>query len=247
VIRTLLLLALLPLLLAPAAAQEAVPAAPASIEAFVEDTAGLRQAVVPTVLLVTLLSIAPGILMMVTCFPFIAIIFSFIRQGLGLQTAPPAMMLTSLAIFLTWFIMEPVFQDAWSVGIKPLLDGELVETDAMAAAAEPFAAFMETRVSEDTLRRLADAVDRPLAEGEPAELSLLVPSFMLSEITRAFQIGFAVFLPFLIVDLVVASVLMAMGMMMVPPAVVALPFKLAFFVLADGWVAITEALLKGYS
>ncbi|MCQ8184062.1 flagellar type III secretion system pore protein FliP [Parvularcula maris] len=243
---SILSLMVLALLSAPASAQEAVPAAPA-IDAFVEDTVGLRQAVVPTVLLVTLLSIAPGILMMVTCFPFIAIIFSFIRQGLGLQTAPPAMMLTSLAIFLTWFIMEPVFQDAWSVGIKPLLDGELVETDAMAAAAKPFAAFMETRVSEDTLRRLADAVDRPLADGKPAELSLLVPSFMLSEITRAFQIGFAVFLPFLIVDLVVASVLMAMGMMMVPPAVVALPFKLAFFVLADGWVAITEALLKGYS
>jgi flagellar biosynthetic protein FliP len=244
VLRLLLLLCVTTAFLAqPAFAQEA----PTSIDGFVEDTASLRQAVVPTVLLVTLLSIAPGILMMVTCFPFITIIFSFIRQGLGLQTAPPAMMLTSLALFLTWFTMEPVFQDAWSIGIAPLMEGELTETDGLAAAAGPFAEFMEARTSEDTLNRLAEAVGRSVPEAVDADLSLLIPSFMLSEITRAFQIGFAVFLPFLIVDLVVASVLMAMGMMMVPPAVVALPFKLAFFVLADGWVAITEALLKGYS
>jgi flagellar biosynthetic protein FliP len=229
--------------IAPAAAQDI----PAAIEAYTDDTVGLRQAVVPTVLLVTLLSIAPGILMMVTCFPFITIIFSFIRQGLGLQTAPPAMMLTSLALFLTWFIMEPVARDAWTLGIEPLLSGEMTEADGLAAAARPFAEFMTARTSQDTLFRLADAVGRPVADAADADLSLLVPSFMLSEITRAFQIGFAVFLPFLIVDLVVASVLMAMGMMMVPPAVVALPFKLAFFVLADGWVAITEALLRGYS
>ena len=160
--------------------------------------------------------------------------------------APPAMMLTSLAIFLTYFIMEPVFTDAWSTAVKPVLDGEMTEIEGAPLLVDPFKTFMEARVDEDTLFKLADAVGRP-AEGEAGvRLSLLVPSFMLSEITRAFQIGFALFLPFLIIDLVVASVLMAMGMMMVPPAVVALPFKLAFFVLADGWVAITEALLRGY-
>ncbi|GGY51571.1 flagellar type III secretion system pore protein FliP [Parvularcula lutaonensis] len=227
-------------------AQEASQPVASEVEAFIEDSRSLRQTLIPTVALVTLLSVAPGIAMMITCFPFIAIIFSFLRQALGLQTAPPAMMMTSLAIFLTYFIMEPVFSDAWTTAVKPALDGELNEMDAAGIAIVPFRDFMETRVSEDTLFRLADAVERPIADVPSADLSLLIPSFMLSEITRAFQIGFAIFLPFLVIDLVVASVLMAMGMMMVPPAVVALPFKLAFFVLADGWVNITEALLRGY-
>lgn len=229
-----------------ASAQVPGPRIAPEVEEYLEDTRSLRQAILPTLAIVTLLSIAPGILMMVTCFPFIAIVFSFLRQALGLQTAPPAMMLTSLAIFLTYFIMEPVFEDAWSAAIRPALDGTMTEIDAVARAAVPFRAFMEARVSEDTLLRLADATGRPVVSVPDADFALLVPSFMLSEITRAFQIGFAVFLPFLVIDLVVASVLMAMGMMMVPPAVVALPFKLAFFVLADGWVKITEALLRGY-
>ena len=227
-------------------AQDGAASPSAEVETYLEDTRSLRQAVIPTVALVTLLSIAPGILMMVTCFPFIAIVFSFIRQALGLQTAPPAMMLTSLAIFLTYFIMEPVARDAWTIGIQPILSGELNEVAGIAKAIVPFRAFMETRVDEETVYRLADAIDRPLIEDQDVDLSVLIPSFMLSEITRAFQIGFAIFLPFLIIDLVVASVLMAMGMMMVPPTVVALPFKVAFFVLADGWVRITEALLRGY-
>ncbi|MEM9809702.1 MAG: flagellar type III secretion system pore protein FliP [Pseudomonadota bacterium] len=230
----------------PAAmSQDAVDIDP-EVEALIEDTRSLREAVLPTVALVTVLSLAPGILMMVTCFPFIAIIFSFLRQAMGLQTAPPAMMLTSLAIFLTYFIMEPVFADAWTVGIKPVLDGDVTEIEGTQAAMVPFRSFMEQRVSEDTLFRLADAIERPVQDLQTADFSLLVPSFMLSEITRAFQIGFAIFLPFLVIDLVVASILMAMGMMMVPPAVVALPFKLAFFVIADGWVKIVEALLRGY-
>lgn len=228
----------------PAFGQDSAPSP--EVETFLQDTQSLRQALLPTLALVTLLSVAPGILMMVTCFPFITIVFSFLRQAIGLQTAPPAMMLTSLAIFLTYFIMEPVFQDAWEVGIKPVVDGEMTEVDGIAEATAPFREFMLTRVSEDTVVRLGAAIDRPVSRVESADMSLLVPSFMLSEITRAFQIGFAIFLPFLIIDLVVASVLMAMGMMMVPPAVVALPFKLAFFVLADGWVKITESLLRGY-
>ncbi|MEM1381552.1 MAG: flagellar type III secretion system pore protein FliP [Pseudomonadota bacterium] len=242
----LIALALIAVGTSPATAQERPEAPSAEVENFLDDTTSLRQAIIPTLGLITLLSIAPGILMMVTCFPFIAIVFSFLRQAMGLQTAPPAMMLTSLAIFLTYFIMEPVFSDAWEVGIKPALAGDTDEVTALAEASVPFRTFMETRVSEETLFRLADAIDRPIANVEDADLSLMVPSFMLSEVTRAFQVGFAIFLPFLIIDLVVASVLMAMGMMMVPPTVVALPFKLAFFVLADGWVRITEALLRGY-
>ena len=232
---------------AGALAQDEGPEVAPEVENFLEDTQSLRQVILPSVALVTVLSIAPGILMMVTCFPFITIIFSFLRQALGLQTAPPAMMLTSLALFLTYFIMEPVFADAWSVGIKPLIDGDVTEIQGMADALGPFRDFMVGRVNQDTLYRLGDAIDRPVRDTAAADISLLIPSFMLSEITRAFQIGFAIFLPFLVIDLVVASVLMAMGMMMVPPAVVALPFKLAFFVLADGWVKIVEALLRGYS
>ena len=228
-------------------AQDADVEVAPEVETFLEDTQSLRQVILPSVALVTVLSIAPGILMMVTCFPFITIIFSFLRQALGLQTAPPAMMLTSLALFLTYFIMEPVFAEAWSVGIKPLIDGDVTEIQGMADALGPFRDFMVGRVNQDTLYRLGDAIDRPVQDTAAADISLLIPSFMLSEITRAFQIGFAIFLPFLVIDLVVASVLMAMGMMMVPPAVVALPFKLAFFVLADGWVKIVEALLRGYS
>lgn len=239
---------ILPILcLAAALGQASGQELPAETEAFLEGTLSLRQALLPTILLISLLSVAPGILMMVTCFPFITIVFSFLRQALGLQSAPPAMMLTSLAIFLTWFIMEPVFSDAWREGIAPLFAAEIDEGQAAGNVIAPFRTFMEGRVSEDTLFRLGDAIGRPPANIASADLSLLVPSFMLSEITRAFQIGFAIFLPFLVIDLVVASVLMAMGMMMVPPAVVALPFKVAFFVLANGWVAITEALIRGYA
>ena len=232
------------LFLVPAHAQE-----PSETEAaladYLEGTGSLRTELIPLFLAVTVLSLAPGILIMVTCFPFMAIVFSFLRQALGLQHAPPAMMLTSLALFLTFFVMEPVFTDAWEGGIAPMMDGEMDEAAGLAAAAEPLAAFMAARTPDDTVLRLAEAARREVADGE-TPLSLLVPAFMLSEITRAFQIGFAIFLPFLVIDLVVAAVLMAMGMMMVPPAVVALPFKLAFFVVADGWVRITEALLQGY-
>jgi flagellar biosynthetic protein FliP len=240
-----LILILIVALSTGSAAAQDVDVAP-EVEGFLQDTTSLRQVLLPTVALVTLLSLAPGLLMMVTCFPFIAIVFSFLRQALGLQSAPPAMMLTSLAIFLTWFIMEPVLSDAWRLGIQPLLDGEITETEAAGPVIDAFRVFMEERVDPDTVFRLGDAVGRPVTDDAAPSLSLLVPSFMLSEITRAFQIGFALFLPFLIIDLVVASVLMAMGMMMVPPAVVALPFKLAFFVVVDGWTSLTEALLRGY-
>jgi len=238
----------LALLAVPAAAQDrgAVSGAEAAIGELVSESGSLRSELIPLFLVVTVLSLAPGIAIMVTCFPFMAIVFSFLRQAIGLQHAPPAMMLTSLALFLTFFVMEPVFSTAWQEGLKPLMDGAVDETAGIAATLEPLRAFMEARTPQDVISRLSDAAQIPAPADEAAPLSLLVPSFMLSEITRAFQIGFAIFLPFLVIDLVVASVLMAMGMMMVPPAVVALPFKLAFFVIADGWVRITEALLRGY-
>ncbi|MCI4666381.1 MAG: flagellar type III secretion system pore protein FliP [Neomegalonema sp.] len=207
---------------------------------------GLSARVIQMFLLITVLSIAPGIAIMVTCFPFMVTVLSILRQALGLQAAPPNMLIVSLAMFLTYFVMEPVFSEAWAVGIKPMIDGKMAEADAFTAAMKPFRTFMSARVDKTALDQLvAVAPERAMKDGQPA-LSVLVPAFMLSEVSRAFEIGFMIFLPFLVIDLVVASVLMAMGMMMVPPAVVALPFKLAFFVMADGWSLLAAALVTGY-
>jgi flagellar biosynthetic protein FliP len=200
------------------------------------------------ILLLTVLSLAPGLLIMITCFPFLVTVLSILRQGIGLQQAPPNMMMISLALFLTYFVMEPVFTEAWQTGISPLIEEQVdIETGIMRGL-EPFRGFMASRLDPDTFYAIADL--RPgLAAIDPtpeAPLSVLIPSFLLSEISRAFQIGFLVFLPFLVIDLVVAAVLMSMGMMMVPPAVVALPFKLAFFVVADGWSLIATALVRSY-
>lgn len=214
-----------------------------SPEIFAEGALSAR--IVQLFLLVTVLSLAPGIAMMVTCLPFMVIVFSILRQAVGLQQSPPNMLIMSLALFLTYFVMEPVFSEAWRLGIQPLLDGNITEGQAFQRTIEPFRIFMEGRVSPLAVDRLSEATARPF-EGDQTPLSILVPAFMLSEIQHAFQIGFIIFLPFLIIDLIVASVLMAMGMMMVPPSLVALPFKLAFFVLANGWVEIASAVVKGY-
>ena len=198
--------------------------------------------------LVTVLSLAPGLAVMVTCFPFIVTVLSILRQAIGLQQSPPNMLIVSLALFLTWFIMEPVFSEAWAVGVQPLIAGTVDLPTAFERGIAPFRAFMSARIEADTFLSLASL--RPetatLSDAETAPLSLLVPSFMLSEIARAFEIGFLIYLPFLIIDLVVSAVLMSMGMMMVPPAIVALPFKLAFFVVADGWSLISGALVRSY-
>ena len=198
--------------------------------------------------LVTVLSLAPGLAVMVTCFPFIVTVLSILRQGIGLQQSPPNMLIVSLSLFLTWFIMEPVLTESWRVGISPLIEGVIDLPTAFDRGIAPFRGFMVARLDPDTLRDLAAL--RPnaaaIAQAADAPLSLLVPSFMLSELSRAFEIGFLLYLPFLIIDLVVSAVLMSMGMMMVPPAVVSLPFKLAFFVVADGWSLVSGALVRSY-
>lgn len=198
--------------------------------------------------MITLLSIAPGIAIMITCFPFMVTVLAILRQAVGLQQSPPNMLIVSLALFLTYFVMEPVFNEAWETGVQPLLD-EQVEMDVAAVEIiKPFRVFMAGRADPETYRAMADlrpdAAQTSLAPESP--LSVLIPSFMLSEVARAFQVGFLIFLPFLIIDLVVAAVLMSMGMMMVPPAIVSLPFKLAFFVIADGWALIAGSLVRGY-
>ncbi len=199
-------------------------------------------------LLLTLLSLAPGLAIMVTCFPFMVTVLSILRSALGTQQAPPNMMIVALAVFLTWFVMEPVFTDAWTNGVQPMTEGRLTPEEAFAPTIAPFRTFMEGRVDPDTIGTLRDAMPERNFEVGAAEppLSLLVPAFLLGEIKRGFEVGFLIFLPFLVIDLVIAAILMSMGMMMVPPAMVSLPFKLAFFVIADGWTLLGGALVRSY-
>ena len=225
-------------------------APPALAQGITLDLGGEETLVARSVqllLMITVLSVLPGLAIMVTCFPFIVTVLSILRQGLGLQQAPPNMLIITLAMFLTWFVMDPVFTEAWARGIGPFTRNEIDLPTAFAGASAPFRHFMAARMDPETFARL-DAL-RPRAPGAIVEapLSVLVPSFLLSEIQRAFEIGFLIFLPFLIIDLVVAAILMSMGMMMVPPAVVSLPFKLAFFVVADGWSLLAAALVRSYT
>ncbi len=200
-------------------------------------------------LVVTLLGIVPGIVMMATCFPFLVTVFSILRQAVGLQQAPPNMLMISLALFLTYFVMEPVALQAWSAGIEPWTQGKLSLEAAFPAAIEPFRVFMLGRVDPETLGHMASL--RSDLSGEISvskmPISVIIPSFMISEISHAFEVGFLLYLPFLIIDLLVSAILMSMGMMMVPPAVVSLPFKLAFFVMVNGWALLAEGLVKGYA
>lgn len=224
------------------------PAAAQDLSIPITQDGSLTARSIQIFLLITVLSLAPGIAIMVTCFPFIVTVLSILRQAIGLQQSPPNMMMVSLAMFLTYYVMEPVFTQAWTTGVEPLM-AELIDIEtAFELTTEPFRQFMAARLDPDTYTHLAslrpDTVDS--APGPDSPLSVLVPSFMLSEIARAFQIGFLIFLPFLIIDLVVAAVLMSMGMMMVPPAIVSLPFKLSFFVIADGWSLIAGSLVRSY-
>jgi flagellar biosynthetic protein FliP len=237
-----LVLLWLGLLTAPAVAQEI------TLDLGGEGGGSLAERSVQLLVLITVLSLVPGLAVMVTCFPFMVTVFAILRQALGLQQSPPNMLIVSLALFLTYFVMEPVFLAAWEAGIRPLIDGEIGLEQGFLATVEPFRTFMAGRTAPDTFAALAElrpdlAVTTPIPE---APLSVLVPSFLLSEVERAFQVGFLIFLPFLIIDLVVAAVLMSMGMMMVPPAIVALPFKLGFFVVADGWSLIAGSLVQSY-
>ncbi|MDT8343310.1 MAG: flagellar type III secretion system pore protein FliP [Thermohalobaculum sp.] len=230
----------------------ALPAAAAaqSVSIDLGNGAGMTGQVIQLFLAITVLSIAPGIAMMVTCFPFMVTVLAILRQGLGLQQSPPNMLIVTLALFLTWFVMEPVFSEAWTAALGPLTEGLITPAEAWERGIPPFRGFMEGRVNPGTITELAAAAPGRSAElvaGQPVPLSILVPAFMLSEIERGFEIGFMIFLPFLIIDLVVASVLMSMGMMMVPPVVVSLPLKLAFFVVADGWSLVAGALIRGYA
>jgi flagellar biosynthetic protein FliP len=234
------------LLLALALALLAEPALAQDFSINLADDGSLATRSVQLLLLITVLSVVPGLAVMITCFPFIVTVLSILRQAIGLQQSPPNMLIVSLALFLTWFVMDPVFQEAWAQGLEPLSTGAMDLQTAIPATLAPFRVFMTARLDVETFQALQAL--RPGENSAPvaAPLSLLVPAFMLSEVSRAFQIGFLIFLPFLIIDLVTAAILMSMGMMMVPPAVVSLPFKLAFFVVADGWSLVSGALVRSY-
>jgi flagellar biosynthetic protein FliP len=197
-------------------------------------------------LLMTLLSVGPGLIMMMTSFLRIIIVLGFLRSAMGLQTTPPNQMLVAMAAFLTFFLMMPIGKQIYDEAILPLQAKEITTETAMALAAEPLKAFMlkQTRPS-DIEFFLEISKSEPVAV-EELPLRIVVPSFMLSELRTAFQMGFLIFLPFLVVDFVVATVLMSMGMMMMPPVIVSLPFKILLFVLVDGWFLVIQSLVASF-
>lgn len=203
--------------------------------------------IVQMIALLTVLSLAPSILVMVTSFTRIVVVLSFLRNALGVQQTPPNAVLVSLALFLTAFVMAPTLEESYRAGIVPLMENQIDEEEAFARSVEPVHRFMMTHVREQDLRLFLDVSGAPpTATAEDTPLRSLIPAFMISELRRAFEIGFLLFVPFLIIDMVVASVLMSMGMMMLPPVMISLPFKLIFFVLVDGWYLVAGSLIQSY-
>lgn len=204
--------------------------------------------------LVTVLSLAPSLLLMVTSFTRIIIVFAFLRSAIGLQTTPPNSVLVSLALFITAFIMAPTFQQAYTEGLTPYFNNQITAEQAFERTSEPFRRFMAANVNPTDLELFTNLLpadqqpdpNQPLAAAQ-TPLQALVPAFMISELRRAFEIGFLIFLPFLVIDLTVASILMSMGMMMLPPVTIALPFKIIFFVLVDGWHLLTATMLNSFN
>ncbi len=203
--------------------------------------------IVQMLALLTVLSVAPSILVMVTSFTRIVVVLSFLRQALGTMNSPPNIVIISLALFLTGFVMAPTFQQSFDAGIRPMIEGKVDEITGFELAAQPLHGFMMQHVRDQDLRLFMDIARTPeVAKPEDMPFRVLIPAFMISELRRAFEIGFLIFLPFLIIDMVVASVLMSMGMMMLPPVMIAMPFKLIFFVLVDGWFLVAGSLVQSF-
>ncbi len=197
--------------------------------------------------LLTVLAIAPGLLIMVTSFTRFVIVFSILRSGMGLQTTPANLVLTSLALFMTFYVMSPVFDRAWTNGVQPLMQEQITEEQALGRIAAPFREFMLNNVRDQDLRLFSDLArerGQDVGTDQALDIRIVVPAFMISEIRRGFEIGFLVVLPFLVIDLVVATIVMAMGMMMLPPSVVSLPFKILFFVMIDGWNVLVGSMVR---
>lgn len=202
--------------------------------------------------LLTVLSIAPGLMIVMTCFTRFVIVLSMLRSAIGLNQSPPNLVITSLAMFLTFFVMQPVFQASWNEGLSPLVEGSITEEQALPRIAAPFHRFMaaNTRDADIALfhRFSGGAEETPAAtDRDDLAWSVLVPAFMISELRRAFTIGFLIYLPFVAIDLIVASILMGAGMMMLSPVMISLPFKVIFFVLIDGWYMLAGSLIQSYT
>ncbi|WP_058600915.1 MULTISPECIES: flagellar type III secretion system pore protein FliP [Aureimonas] len=243
---------------APAHAQDAVANAANSLASLIPagDTA-VSGRIVQLFGIVTVLSIAPGLLVMVTAFTRVVIALSILRSGLGLQTTPANLIIISLSLFITFFVMMPTFDQSWRDGLQPLMKGQITEEEALPRIAEPFRDFMLDQVRSQDLALFSDfaqasnrdrlpEVQQGSGEGEVVDFRVLVPAFMISELRRGFEIGFLIVLPFLVIDLIVATLTMSMGMMMLPPTIISLPFKILFFVLIDGWNMLTGSLVRSF-
>tara|TARA_R110002124_G_scaffold233236_1_gene398436 strand:- start:4094 stop:4927 length:834 start_codon:yes stop_codon:yes gene_type:complete len=221
-----------------------------------DERATLSGRILQLVAAMTVLTIAPGLLVVMTSFTRFVIVFSMLRSALGLNQTPPNMVLSSMALFMTFFVMQPVFEDAWEGGIRPLINNSITEEQALYRTAEPFRTFMTANTREKDLVLFQDIAARsagetaadPVVQDEDglAGWRSLVPAFMISELRRAFSIGFLIYLPFVAIDLIVASILMSAGMMMLPPVLISLPFKVIFFVLIDGWYMLAGSLMESY-
>ena len=210
-----------------------------------QDGGGFTERLIQLVALITILSVAPSILIMVTSFVRIVVVLSLLRTAIGVQQSPPNSVIVSLALFLTAFVMAPTFEKAYNDGIRPLMEEKIEMGDAFTKTTAPLSAFMLKHVRESDLELFFKlAKQQPPAQASDTPLRILIPAFLVSELRRAFEIGFLLFIPFLIIDMVIASLLMAMGMMMLPPVTISLPFKLIFFVLVDGWALVAGSLVQ---
>ena len=214
-----------------------------------QGTGSTAGRIIQLVALLTVLSVAPGLLIMVTSFTRFIVALSFLRTGLGLQSTPANLILISLALFMTFYVMTPTFNQAWQDGVKPLLDNKMTEQEAFPKIIEPFRLFMLKQVRDKDLKLFADLAPEETKQkpGEEVDMRILVPAFMISELRRGFEMGFLIALPFLVIDMIVSTITMSMGMMMLPPTVISMPIKVLFFILIDGWNMLVGSLVRSYS
>ena len=242
--RLVLLLALLP---AFACCAGPVAAQSSDLAQALNSVGGMASGrIVQLLALLTVLSLAPGLLMMVTSFTRFVIALSFLRSGLGLQSTPANLVLISLSLFMTFFVMAPTFDKSWKEGIKPMVENQMTEEQAFPKIVEPFRVFMLNQTREKDLRLFEDLSRGAfeIKDRATVDLRVLIPAFMISELRRGFEMGFLIALPFLIIDMIVATLTMSMGMMMLPPSLISLPMKLLFFVLIDGWNMLVGSLVR---
>lgn len=224
-----------------------LPASAQELSLDLGEDFALSGQIVQILLLMTVLSLAPAILVVVTSFTRIIIVFSLLRSAMGTQQTPPNVVLISLALFMTAFIMAPTIEEAYEQGVSPLMDEIITEDEAYERITTPFHTFMMSQVREKDLQLFVDLSRSEIPEQQSdTPIQVLIPAFIISELRRAFEIGFLIFIPFIIIDMIVASILMSMGMMMLPPVLISLPFKLIFFVMVDGWHLLVGSLIQSF-